>query len=83
MRRERWTSGLVTAKCKSIKSAERKSGGCVPKAIELTSGDLRCVSENGTEGTERNLIAAQKSAEGIVGDGAKVTEGPNGPLGRG
>jgi len=82
MRRERWTSGLVTAKSISIKSAERKSGGCVPKAIELTSGDLRGV-RNGLRGPRGTLIAVQKSAEGVVGDGAKVTEGPNGPLARG
>ena len=73
----------MTAKSRSIKSAERRSGGCVPKAIELTSGDLRGCLGIGTEGTEKDLIAAQKSAEGVVGDGAKVTEGPNGALARG
>jgi hypothetical protein len=53
LRRERWTSRLVTAKSGSIKSAERRSGGCVPKAIELTSGDLcDCLGE-GTEGLGR------------------------------
>ena len=53
LRRERWTSGLVTAKSGSIKSAERRSGGCVPKAIELTSGDLCGCLGNGTEGLGR------------------------------
>ena len=51
-RRERGTSGLVTAKSISIKHAERKSGDCARKAAELTSGDL---------------AGRQKSAEGIVG----------------
>jgi len=51
MRRERWTSGLLTVKSISIKNAERKSGDCAPKAAELTSGDL---------------AGSQKSAEGIL-----------------
>jgi hypothetical protein len=42
-RRERWASGQLTAKRISIKSAERKSGGCAWKAAGLTSGDLRRV----------------------------------------
>ena len=42
-RRERWTSEPVTAKSISIKGAERRSGGCASKAVELTSGDLRRV----------------------------------------
>jgi hypothetical protein len=67
MRRERGTSGLVTAKSRSIKSAERKSGGCVPKAIELTSGDLCGCLGTGLRSPEGNLIDAQKSAEGVVG----------------
>jgi hypothetical protein len=50
-RRERGTSGHLTAKSISIKHAERKSGDCARKAAELTSGDL-------TRG--------QKSAEGIL-----------------
>jgi len=40
IRRERRTSGQVTAKSKSIKGAERKSGGCARKAVGLTSGEL-------------------------------------------
>ena len=39
-RRERGTSGFLTAKSISIKHAERKSGDCARKAAELTSGDL-------------------------------------------
>ena len=53
LRRERGTSGLVTAKSGSTKSAERKSGGCVPKAIELTSGELCGCLGSGTEGLGR------------------------------
>jgi hypothetical protein len=45
MRRERGTSSLLTAKSISIKNAERKSGDCAPKAVELTSGDLTRRSE--------------------------------------
>ena len=33
-------SGLLTAKPISIKGTGCKSGGCVRKAVELTSGDL-------------------------------------------
>src|SRR5437764_348942 len=37
-RREGWTSWQLAAKSISIKGAERKSGGCALKAVELTSG---------------------------------------------
>src|SRR5258708_39048626 len=83
MRRERWTSRPCTAKSAPIKSAKRRHGGCVLKAIELTSGDLCGVSESRLRGPRGPLTAAQKSAEGVVGAVAKVTEGPNGPLARG
>jgi hypothetical protein len=63
LRRERGTSGLGTAKSGSIKSAERKSGGCVPKAIELCAA----VSEERLRNSEGNLTDVQKSAEGVVG----------------
>jgi hypothetical protein len=46
-RRERRTSGQLTAKSISIKDAKRKSGGCAQKAVELTSGGLRYVLESG------------------------------------
>ncbi len=39
-RRERGTSGRLTAKSISIKHAERRPGDCARKAAELTSGDL-------------------------------------------
>jgi hypothetical protein len=38
-------SGHMTAKPISIKSTGGKSGGCVLKAVELTSGDLRHVTQ--------------------------------------
>jgi hypothetical protein len=47
VRRERGTSELVIATSVSIKSAERKSGGCARKAVGLTSGDLRHVPDEG------------------------------------
>jgi hypothetical protein len=36
----------MIAKPKSIKLTGGKSGGCVSKAVELTSGDLRHVTES-------------------------------------
>ena len=68
MRRERGTSGQRTAKSKSIKHAERRSGDCARKAAELTSGDLLCVAQ-ATERAERHADRGQKSAEGIVDPG--------------
>ena len=44
-----------------------RSGGCAVKAVELTSGDLRRVSETRLRGPQGPLTPAQKSAEGIVG----------------
>jgi hypothetical protein len=43
----------MTAKSISIKIVLRRFGGCVLKAVILTSGGLRCVPER-TEGIERN-----------------------------
>jgi hypothetical protein len=57
----------MIAKSSSIKGAERKSGGCARKAVELTSGDLERVPTVGTEGLARASDRAQKSAEGKVG----------------
>jgi hypothetical protein len=56
----------MTAKPISIKDAERKSGGCALKAVELTLGDLSCVAESRLRASRGALIARQKSAEGIV-----------------
>jgi hypothetical protein len=43
----------LTAKSISIKFAQRRFGGCVRKAVILTSGDLHCVLMR-TEGIERD-----------------------------
>ena len=44
---QRRASGLVTAKPISIKGAGCRPGGCVRKAVELTSGDLLSVRDTG------------------------------------
>jgi hypothetical protein len=44
------TSGQMIAKSISIKGTGCKSGGCVRKAVELTSGDLPVVLDFRTEG---------------------------------
>ena len=63
------TSGQLPAKSISIKGPSCRSGRCAVKAVKLTSGDLRRVSETGLRKPRGNHIAAQKSAEGIVGGG--------------
>ena len=60
------TSGLLTAKSTAIKGRDGISGGCAATAIELTSGDLRRAPAMGLRGSRGALIAAQKSAAGIV-----------------
>src|SRR6516164_2725516 len=65
-RRERWTSGPLTAKSVSIKDAKRRPGDRVRKATELTPGDLLCVAAR-LRAPRGGLIAEQKSADGIVG----------------
>ena len=66
-RRQRRTSGQRIAKSISIKGAKRRSGGCAPKAIELTPGDLLRVADKATEAVERPSDRGAESAEGIVG----------------
>jgi hypothetical protein len=61
------TSGQLTAKSISIKGTGCKSGGCVRKAVELTSGDLPFVLESRLRIEQSNLTGRQKSAEGVVG----------------
>ena len=61
------TSGHVTAKSISIKGTGCKFGGCVRKAVELTSGDLPFVSESRLRIEQSVLTGRQKSAEGVVG----------------
>ena len=67
----------MTAKSISIKGTGCKSGGCVRKAVELTSGDLPFVRESGLRMERSILTGRQKSAEGVVV--AATDEGPNGP----
>src|SRR5512144_1158025 len=62
-RRASWP---MTAKSISIKGAERRSGGCVRKAVVLTSGELDRVPATGLRGSRETLTAVQKSAEGVV-----------------
>jgi hypothetical protein len=60
------TSGLGTTKSISIKGTGCKSGGCVRKAVELTSGDLPFVPESGLRVERSILTGRQKSAAGVV-----------------
>jgi hypothetical protein len=61
------TSWQTTTKSISIKGAGCKFGGCVRKAVELTSGDLLFVSESRLRVEQSTLTGQQKSAEGILG----------------
>ena len=61
------TSGQVIAKSISIKGTGCKSGGCVRKAVELTSGDLLLVRDTGLRIERLILTGRQKSAEGVLG----------------
>jgi len=56
----------MTAKLISIKGTECKFGGCVRKAVELTSGDLPFVPESGLRVERSILTGRQKSAAGVV-----------------
>ena len=61
------TSGLMIAKSISIKGTGCKFGGCVRKAVELTSGDLLLVRDTGLRIEQSILTGRQKSAEGVLG----------------
>ena len=52
--------------CEAIKGTGCKSGGCVRKVVELTSGDLPFVSESRLRIERSVLTGRQKSAEGVV-----------------
>ena len=68
----------MTAKSTVIKDRGGRFGGCAGKAVDLTSGGLRCVRHSRTEPVERRVIATQKSAEGIVGRRKSLpTNAPN------
>ena len=60
------TSGQRIAKSISIKGTGCKSGGCVRKAVELTSGDLPLVLESRLRIEQSVLTGRQKSAEGVL-----------------
>jgi hypothetical protein len=66
-----------TTDCVSIviKRRDGKSGGRAGKAVELTSGDQPCPGDR-TERAVRLMIAAEKSAGGIV-VGTSFAEGLN------
>ena len=66
----------MIAKSTAIKDRGGKSGGRAVKAVDLTSGGLRCVLDSGLRSSQGGLTAAQKSAEGIVG-GTSFAEGLN------
>jgi len=59
-------SGHMIAKPISIKGTGCKSGGCVRKAVELTSGDLPLVRDSGLRIGQLVLTGRQKSAAGVV-----------------
>ena len=61
-----WTSWHVTTKSISIKGTGCKFGGCVRKAVELTSGDLLFVSDSRLMTKRFVVTGRQKSAEGVV-----------------
>jgi hypothetical protein len=61
------TSWQMTTKSISIKGTGCKFGGCVRKAVELTSGDLRRVLDSRLRSERSFLTAQQKSAEGVLG----------------
>jgi len=44
----------LIAKSVTIKRRDGRSGGCVGKAVKLTSGDLHCCPEVGTEEAARH-----------------------------
>jgi hypothetical protein len=56
----------MIAKSISIKGAGCKFGGCVRKAVELTSGGLSFVPESGLRMERSILTGRQKSAAGVV-----------------
>ena len=56
----------MTTKPISIKGTGCKFGGCVRKAVELTSGDLSFVRESGLRMERFILTGRQKSAAGVI-----------------
>ena len=67
----------MIAKPISIKGTGCKFGGCVRKAVELTSGDLPFVSESRLR---NRVIGPDRTAEVSSGRSSHASdEGPNGP----
>jgi len=62
----RWTSWQRTAKSNPSKSTACKFGGCAPKDVELTSGDLSLVVKTRLRVERSILTGREKSAEGRV-----------------
>ena len=60
------TSWQMAAKSITIKAVGCKFGGCVRKAVELTSGDLPFVREPELRVERSILTGRQKSAAGVV-----------------
>jgi len=56
----------MTAKPISIKGTGCKFGGCVRKAVGITSGDLPFVPESGLRMERSVLTGRQKSSAGVV-----------------
>jgi hypothetical protein len=56
----------MTTKSISIKHMGCKSGGCVQKAVELTSGDLPFAVDSRLRVERSALTGRQKSAEGVL-----------------
>ncbi len=56
----------MIAKSLSIKSLDCKFGGCVQKAVELTSGDLPFAVDSRLRVERSALTGWQKSAEGVL-----------------
>jgi hypothetical protein len=57
----------MIAKSISIKGTGCKFGGCVRKAVEITSGDLPFVSKSRLRSEQSVRTGRQKSAEGVIG----------------
>src|SRR5580704_8529568 len=76
-RRERWTSGPLTAKSISIKDAKRRPGDRAWKATELTPGDLLCVAAaTGSTVRRAGPVAELVGIEGGVVSGVINLESP-------
>jgi hypothetical protein len=70
----------MTAKSISIKRVRRRFGGCVRKAVVLTSGGLDRVLDNkGLRESRETLTVIQKSAEGIVTGSSRSTRSRHSP----